>query len=199
MQSFNNKFINSNFILNIICGQFWFKSHKKSIIKKDNNFVSNADIQMDIRKIQHKDIQTKKEIETENQKDQNLIIKNIQKEINHKEIGQGSLNDEEAQDLDLSSIKLINSEYVPLTFENINIDSLYIKHKILLKYIKLNQKMYIKSIVFKKIDTEIGCYNQGENAEIIFKKESDSLLQIIAKEKTGKRVSIFVINGKIVK
>lgn len=191
---------NNNVVANITEAHFYFDKLKK-------HTKNNIDKAFDSGKIEYSEVINKREIELENKNNEILfnrhnniiensdIVKNNNKPNHNKENYNLKIDNISESDIEND---ILHSQYVPLTIENITVNALYIKHKILLKYINIKEKMYIKSIVFKNIDMELGCYNNGENKEIIFRKKSDSLLQIIAKEKNGKEVSVFVVNGKIV-
>lgn len=206
-----------NFFKSILCGDLWFTNNNTELDytktdKGDHNLPENQLFNI------HKSSDSnsiKREIERENRinniKVKNNILRKTNNKIshNHKDShnykNPNSISNTNTSDTitnNLNTVSNLNtvlqSEYVPLILENININSLYIKHKILLKYIDIDNNLYIKSIVLKKSKEEIGCFNNGENKKVIFRAKSDSLLQITAIEHNDREESIFVVNGKFV-
>ncbi|MDI9354987.1 MAG: hypothetical protein QM532_02060 [Cyanobium sp. MAG06] len=88
--------------------------------------------------------------------------------------------------------------YVKMVFNNIDIAMLYIKHNIILKYIKIDDNLYVKSFILNHNKDEYLCHNNGENLCIYFKQKNDSILEICAENIIGDREYLHIINGKLI-
>ena len=88
--------------------------------------------------------------------------------------------------------------YVSLMFENLDINKLFIKHNIILKHLKVNDTLYIKSFILNNEKSEYACDNMGENVVIVFREKNDSFLEIIAENILGDRDYMHIINGRLI-
>lgn len=85
--------------------------------------------------------------------------------------------------------------YIKLTLKNTDVNQIFLKHNITLKYINVSGQMYIKSLVMGNTSSEIDCYSEGENESLTIEKVNDSSLLITLLEKDGQAEVLNVING----
>ncbi len=88
--------------------------------------------------------------------------------------------------------------YIRLYLEGIDINQLFLKHNITLKYLDLGGKLYIKSFILGQENREIDCYSEGENQSISIKKKNDSQLSVKLLELGGGVQDIAIVNGVII-
>lgn len=201
-----------NNILNIesfFNGEFWFSEEKDIRRIKDSKYnVADKKILSDEEYIEsnfrHGDVTDfynknsklvdKRDLAVKSQKDFDKAIYNRIKEDLEENM---SLEEQELK-ARLSAGAIGPHGYVPLEIVDTNVNELFIKHNITLKYITADGKNYIKSILLVSDDRELDCYSLGENILVSIKKLSDSLLSISVFENTGKNEMIHVVNGRVI-
>ncbi|MDQ5957118.1 MAG: hypothetical protein QG614_92, partial [Patescibacteria group bacterium] len=149
----------------IVAGDFWFE---------DENF----------NKANKKIIRDGKELRTIQQINKNKII--IAEEENYT----GGVQEKELRVEVSTDSNALPSGYIRLILKDIDVNTLFLKHNITLKYITANNKMYIKSFILGNEGKEIDCYNIGENESLTIDKENNSIIKIILKEIGGKEEEI---------
>ncbi len=88
--------------------------------------------------------------------------------------------------------------YIKLNLENIDTNELFIKHNITLKYIQVENNMYVKSILLVNDDRELDCFSVGENHSLTIKKENNSILKMFIQEINGNMDEVMIVNGRVV-
>ena len=185
----NNNFINNimNYLSeNIISGNIWFGSDNKANTNnpKNNNNVNNKSNKL-LEKVIHN--------VTPDEHNSHFLYLNKSNNNNNK-IHKTITERENKTEL-TSSVPI---GYVKMHLENIDITMLFVKHNIIIKYIKVNDINYIKSFLINKESAEYNCYNNNENVCVYFKERNDAMLEICAENIIGEKDFIHIINGRII-
>jgi hypothetical protein len=138
-------------------------------------------------------------IKSENETLKNVLTKNE----NILESGINNFSGISFQDLKKDRVyenqkEICPNGYIKLNLENIDTNELFIKHNITLKYIQVENNMYIKSILLVNDDKELDCFSVGENHSLKIKKENNSILKLFIQEINGNVDEIMIVNGRVV-
>ncbi len=149
------------------------------------------------------DDKVNKAIKTYSNKDQaNNTLQNINiLELKNRIVSKNS--EVEYQDKSFSNFKdiLIKEDvatphgYVKLYLNNIDINKLFLKHNITLKYLNIGNELFIKSFILGNENKEIDCFHLGENESITIEKHNNSIIYIKVKETSGQEISLSIVNG----
>ena len=90
------------------------------------------------------------------------------------------------------------SGYIPIHFDKIDVNELFIKHGITVKNIFIDNIYFAKSVVLAYDHREIDCYNTGENRYALIEKENENKIVLSVYDKYGNIDSVEIINGKVV-
>ena len=88
--------------------------------------------------------------------------------------------------------------YIPIHFEDIDVNELFIKHGITVKNIFIDNIYFAKSVVLSYDNREIDCFNTGENRYALIEKESENKVTLSVYDKYGNIDSVEIVNGKVI-
>ena len=199
MKNFDKKKIlnNLNLFLNIN-SNFWFGDFKE-------NTESEKDISKSMLEIKVKSLSG---VGMENK--ENLIRRDKKETVKDNDSNMETLKKEDFKSVKNLEENKIPAMYIKLFLEDININQLFLKHNITLKYIEIIDEelfknsgirkadKYIKSFILGNMDREIDCYSNGENESLIISKQNASITNITLQEKSGTLEKIIVVNGVII-
>lgn len=166
----------------VVTGDFWFPDDKLNVATKK---IIGADGK----------VKTKIDQIAESVNKNSIIVpteNKIENRIENNSIEFREVVVESAVDPDSAPIG-----YIRLFLNGIDVNTLFLKHNITLKYITLGDKMYIKSFILGNDGKEIDCYNIGENESLTIIRENNSIVKIILKEISGNHDEITIVNGAI--
>jgi hypothetical protein len=173
-------------IYNYFDDEFWFG---KEINRADKKVIEikSIDKSMNENRLMSIDF---KDLKREKRNLEPLIEKNL--DVNKES------DKEYEKDGEDRSKSLIPAGYIKLFLENTNTNELFIKHNITLKYLQVENNMYIKSMLLVNDDRELDCFSLGENHSLTIKKENNSILKLFTQEINGKIDEVIIVNGRVV-
>ena len=196
----NNNFLNkitdqTKEVYNLFDADFWFgkeenRAHKKiinqdmSLEKKEETELGGGKLGNNFLNINFQDLKKNSTLKTK----EALHLENVKKENVSKSI---KINHEPM----MSSTP---AGYIKLFLENTNTNELFIKHNITLKYIQIENNLFIKSVLLVNDDRELDCFSVGENESLTITKENNSILKLSIRELNGNTDQIMIVNGRVV-
>ena len=197
MNTFRNRKDIKNMWKDLWTGDFWFSDNKvylahRTIIKSNNG--SNINNKNGNGHLSFQDFY--------NSKPSKITPSNNNIKDSDMGSGLGSqiqnifTNDSYYNDIDI--LDIIPSGYIKLFLEYIDINQIFIKHNITLTYLDLGGQKYIKSFILGNEAKEVDCYSEGENESLTIKKDNNSIIKIILKEKNGNVSEFSVVNGIVI-
>lgn len=180
---------NLNFFLNIN-SNFWFGDFKENTESEKD--ISKSMLEIKVKSLSGVGMENKENRENRESENKKESVKEDFKSVK---------NLEESK---------IPAGYIKLFLEEIDINQLFLKHNITLKYIEIIDEelfkntsirkadKYIKSFILGNMDREIDCYSNGENESLTILKQNASIINVTLQEKIGTLEKIIVVNGVVI-
>ena len=180
---------NLNFFLNIN-SNFWFGDFKENTESEKD--ISKSMLEIKVKSLSGVGMENKENRENRESENKKESVKEDFKSVK---------NLEESK---------IPAGYIKLFLEEIDINQLFLKHNITLKYVEIIDEelfkntsirkadKYIKSFILGNMDREIDCYSNGENESLTILKQNASIINVTLQEKIGTLEKIIVVNGVVI-